>query len=61
MEARGISQVDAAVLKEAADREPFQQIATIASRPQSPTSATKSANSDIPLFSLPPISDRAEN
>jgi hypothetical protein len=37
------SQVDAAVLQEAADREPFQQIEAITSRSQSPTSATKSA------------------
>ena len=41
---RGISQVDAAALKVAVDREHFQQIETIASRSQSPTSATKSAN-----------------
>jgi len=41
--ARSISQVDAAVLQEAVDREPFQQIEAIASRSQSPTSATKSA------------------
>ena len=40
---RGISQVDAAALKEAVDREPLQQIEAIASRSQSPTSATKSA------------------
>ena len=40
---RSISQVDAAALKEAVDREPFQQIEAIASRSQSPTSATKSA------------------
>ena len=42
---KGISQVDAAALKEAVDREPFQQIEAIASRSQSPTSATKSARS----------------
>jgi hypothetical protein len=46
--ARSISQVGAAVLKEAVDREPFQQIEAIASRSQSPTSATKSANRDHP-------------
>ena len=40
----GISQVDAAALQEAVDREPFQQVEAIASRSQSPTSATKSAN-----------------
>ena len=40
---RGISQVDAAALKEPVDREPFQQIEAIASLSQSPTSATKSA------------------
>ena len=44
---RSISQVDAAALKEAVDREPFQQIEAIASRSQSPTSATKSAHSVI--------------
>ena len=43
--ARSISQVDAAALQEAVDREPFQQIDAIASRSQSPTSATKSAQS----------------
>jgi hypothetical protein len=43
MGARSISQVDAAVLQEAADQEPFQQIEAITSRSQSPTSATKSA------------------
>jgi hypothetical protein len=45
MGAKSISRVDAAVLQEAVDREPFQQIEAIASRSQSPTSATKSANS----------------
>jgi hypothetical protein len=44
MGAKSISRVDAAVLQEAVDREPFQQIEAIASRSQSPTSATKSAN-----------------
>jgi len=44
-ETKGISQVDAAALKEAVDREPFQQVEAIASRSQSPTSATKSARS----------------
>jgi hypothetical protein len=46
MGAKSISRVDAAVLQEAVDREPFQQIEAIASRSQSPTSATKSARSD---------------
>jgi hypothetical protein len=46
MGAKSISRVDAAVLQEAVDREPFQQIEAIASRSQSPTSATKSAHSD---------------
>jgi hypothetical protein len=46
MGAKSISRVDAAVLQEAVDREPFQQIEAIASRSQSPTSATKSAISD---------------
>ena len=45
--ARSISQVDAAVLQEAVDREPFQQIEAIASRSRSPTSATKSATGDV--------------
>jgi hypothetical protein len=44
MGTRSISQVDAAVLQEAVDREPFQQIEAITSRSQSPTSATKSAH-----------------
>jgi outer membrane protein OmpA-like peptidoglycan-associated protein len=43
MGTRSISQVDAAVLQEAVDREPFQQIEAITSRSQSSTSATKSA------------------
>ena len=43
---KSISRVDAAVLQEAVDRGPFQQIEAIASRSQSPTSATKSANRD---------------
>jgi len=47
MGTRSISQVDAAVLQEAVDREPFQQIEAITSRSQSPTSATKSAHSVI--------------
>jgi hypothetical protein len=46
MGAKSISRVDAAVLQEAVDREPFQQIEAIASRSQSPTSATKSAHRD---------------
>jgi hypothetical protein len=44
MGAKSISRVDAAVLQEAVDREPFQQIEAIASRSQSPTSATKSTH-----------------
>jgi hypothetical protein len=53
MGAKSISRVDAAVLQEAVDREPFQQIEAIASRSQSPTSATKSALSvafDVRFF-----------
>ena len=41
--AKSVSQADAAVLQEAVDREPFQQIDAITSRSQSPTFATKSA------------------
>ena len=42
--AKSVSQADAAVLQEAVDREPFQQIEAITSRSQSPTFATKSAH-----------------
>jgi len=42
--AKSVSQADAAVLQEAVDREPFQQIDAITSRSQSPTFATKSAH-----------------
>ena len=44
--AKSVSQADAAVLQEAVDREPFQQIEAITSRSQSPSFATKSANRD---------------